>query len=138
MIGRDPILHVLGSGWKALPERLFAAFQKVYGIGGRVMSMNLQGISPLWEVFPSQLSQEVQAAENGTGVFKDVLRSVVDNLRDSEDEVAKTEYLLSTGQLDNPAQLSMALYKAEVSMSLFVQLREKALSAYSELSRISI
>lgn len=102
------------------------------------MDMNLQRISPLWETFPTQLSQEVQASENGTGVFKDVLRSVVDNLRDSEDEVAKTEYLLSTGQLDNPAQLSMALYKAEVSMSLFVQLREKALSAYSELSRISM
>ena len=102
------------------------------------MDMNLQGISPLWETFPTQLGQEVQAAENGGGVFKDVLRSVVDNLRDSEDEVAKAEYLLSTGQLDNPAQLSMALYKAEVSMSLFVQLREKALSAYSELSRISM
>lgn len=102
------------------------------------MNTILQGISPLWETFPTQLNQEVQASENGTGVFKDVLRSVVDNLRDSEDEVAKTEYLLSTGQLDNPAQLSMALYKAEVSMSLFVQLREKALSAYSELSRINM
>ncbi len=102
------------------------------------MNTSLLGISPLWETFPSQLNQEVQASENGTGVFKDVLRSVVDNLRESEDEVAKTEYLLSTGQLDNPAQLSMALYKAEVSMSLFVQLREKALSAYSELSRINM
>ena len=103
------------------------------------MNTNLQRISPLWESFPTQLNQEVQKAENtGGSVFKDVLQSVVDNLRDSEDEVAKTEYLLSTGQLDNPAQLSMALYKAEVSMSLFVQLREKALSAYGELSRISM
>ncbi len=103
------------------------------------MNTNFQRISPLWETFPTKLNQEVQKTENtGGSVFKDVLQSVVDNLRDSEDEVAKTEYLLSTGQLDNPAQLSMALYKAEVSMSLFVQLREKALSAYSELSRISM
>ena len=55
-----------------------------------------------------------------------------------EDEVAKKEYLLSTGQLDNPATLSMALYKAEVATQLFVQVREKALSAYSELNRISL
>lgn len=103
------------------------------------MNTNLQRISPLWESFPTRLDQGVQKTENtGGSVFKDVLQSVVDNLRDSEDEVAKTEYLLSTGQLDNPAQLSMALYKAEVSMSLFVQLREKALSAYNELSRISM
>ena len=52
--------------------------------------------------------------------------------------MAKTEYLLSTGQLDNPATLSMALYKAEVATQLFVQVREKALNAYNELSRISL
>jgi flagellar hook-basal body complex protein FliE len=62
----------------------------------------------------------------------------VDNVRQTEDEVAKKEYLLSTGQLDNPVELSMALYKAETSVALFVQLRDKALSAYSELSRISL
>ena len=103
------------------------------------MNSNLQRISPLWESFPvreTEAPRQARAAEGS--VFKDVLDSVVDNLRESEDNVAKTEYLLSTGQLDNPAQLSMALYKAEVSMQLFVQLREKALSAYSELSRINL
>ena len=34
--------------------------------------------------------------------------------------------------------LSIAMSKAEASMALFVQLREKALSAYSEISRISL
>ena len=52
--------------------------------------------------------------------------------------MAKKEYLLSTGQLDNPAELNIALYKADVSMQLFVQLREKALNAYNEISRISL
>ena len=59
-------------------------------------------------------------------------------MRETEDDVAKTEYLLSTGQLDNPAALNIALYKAEVATQLFVQVREKALSAYSELNRISL
>ena len=103
------------------------------------MDMNMQRISPLWETFPGR---EIQPAEKETRIpgasFADIFQEVIDNVRESEDEVAKKEYLLSTGQLDNPAQLSMALYKAEVSMSLFVQLREKALSAYNELSRISV
>lgn len=105
------------------------------------MSANFQFVTPLWDVFPSQLSSaqpagKPKAAEGS--VFKEVFQSVVDNLRESEDEVAKKEYLLSTGQLDNPAELNMALYKAEVSMQMFVQLREKALSAYNEISRISL
>lgn len=40
--------------------------------------------------------------------------------------------------MDNPAQLMLDLYKGQVSMSVLVQLREKALNAYSELSRMSL
>lgn len=102
------------------------------------MSTNLQRISPLWETFPTQEVQAARPRAAEGSVFKDIFQSLVDNVRESEDEVAKKEYLLSTGQLDNPAELNMALYKAEVSMQMFVQLREKALSAYSEISRISL
>lgn len=105
------------------------------------MSMDFQRISPLWDTFPTQQAQSAsqqrpKAAEGS--VFADIFQSLINNVRESEDQVAKTEYMLSTGQLDNPAQLSMDLYKAEVSMQMFVQLREKALNAYSELSRISL
>ncbi len=105
------------------------------------MSTNFQSISPLWDVFPVRQesavpTQRPKAAEGS--VFKDVFQAVIDNVRESEDEVAKKEYLLSTGQLDNPVELSIAASKAEASMALFVQLRDKALNAYSELSRISL
>lgn len=104
------------------------------------MSMDFQRISPLWETFPAQQAQSAsqQPKEAKGSVFADIFKSLINNVRESEDQVAKTEYLLSTGQLDNPAQLSMDLYKAEVSVQMFVQLREKALTAYSELSRISL
>lgn len=103
------------------------------------MSMNFQRISPLWETFPGREAQPAGAAKAAEGsVFADVFQSLVNNVRETEDEVAKKEYLLSTGQLDNPATLNMALYKAEVATQLFVQVREKALNAYSELNRISL
>ena len=103
------------------------------------MDMNFQRISPLWESFPVRQAEAAQPVKRSEGsIFKDVLQSVVNNMRESEDEVAKKEYLLATGQLDNPVELSIAASKAEASMALFVQLREKALSAYSELSRISM
>ena len=103
------------------------------------MDMNMQRITPLWETFPSR---EVQPAVTETKIpgasFADIFQSIIDNVRESEDEVAKKEYLLSTGQLDNPAELNIALYKAEASMQMMVQMREKLLSAYNELSRISL
>ncbi len=103
------------------------------------MSMNFQRIAPLWETLPLRETSAVQKPKAAEGsIFKDVFQSVIDNVRSTEDEVAKKEYLLSTGQLDNPAELSIAMSKAEASMALFVQLREKALSAYSEISRISL
>lgn len=104
------------------------------------MDMNMQRISPLWETLPGREIQPAvkETARNGSSVFADIFQSLVDNVRESEDEVAKKEYLLSTGQLDNPATLNMALYKAEVATQLLVQVREKVLSAYSELSRISL
>ena len=103
------------------------------------MSMNFQRISPLWETFPGLEDQPAAQAKAAEGsVFADVFQSLVNNVRETEDEVAKKEYLLSTGQLDNPATLNMALYKAEVATQLVVQVREKSLNAYSELNRISL
>ena len=101
------------------------------------MDMNIQRITPLWETFPGR---EIQPGANDTErtSFADIFQSLIDNVRESEDQVAKQEYLLSTGQLDNPAELSMALYKAEAATQLMVQVREKMLNVYNELSRISL
>lgn len=99
---------------------------------------NMQRISPLWEALPGREVQPAQDPKNAGSAFADILQSLVDNVRETEDEAAKNEYLLSTGQLDNPAQLSISLYKAEAATQLMVQVREKLLSAYSELSRINL
>ena len=62
------------------------------------MNTNFQRISPLWETFPTVQAGEAARPKAAEGsVFKDVLQAVVDNVRQSEDEVAKKEYLLSTG-----------------------------------------
>ena len=52
--------------------------------------------------------------------------------------MAKNEYLLATGQLDNPSVLQLSFLKADAATQLLIQLRDKVLNAYSELSRISV
>lgn len=102
------------------------------------MDMNIQRIAPLWETFPGREAQPAADGKEGAATFADIFQSLIDNVREAEDTVAKEEYLLSTGQLDNPAELTLALYKAEAATQLLVQVREKLLSAYNELSRISM
>ncbi len=70
--------------------------------------------------------------------FTSIFQSAIQNVKDTDAEVVQTQYLLATGQLDNPAATSIASTKNEIAVSLLIQLRNKALDAYSELTRLSI
>ena len=103
------------------------------------MNTIIQPVSPLWESFPgSSTAQEISSATSGGAIFADIFNSVVNNVRETEDTVAKAEYLLSTGQLDNPSEVGIAQLKADAATQLLIQLRDKVLNAYSELTRMSI
>ena len=45
---------------------------------------------------------------------------------------------MATGQMDNPAEMSIASSQWSMSVNLLIQLRNKALDAYNELMRISL
>ena len=102
------------------------------------MNTIFQPISPLWEAFPTSKPQAAESAASGSSIFADIFNTMVDNVRETEDTVAKNEYLLSTGQLDNPAQVGIAAYKAEISVSLLLQMRDRALTAYNELRNMNV
>ena len=101
--------------------------------------MEFTPIAPIRPIIDSTGTQQAGGAERaGASLFATVFQSAIDNVRETDAKKVDLEYKLATGQLDNPATLSMALYKAEVATQLFVQVREKALNAYNELSRISL
>ncbi len=69
-------------------------------------------IAPIWSTMPS-VARELEAAEPSSAVSL-------------------------TGQLENPAVNTIAIAKAELSVSMLANLRNKALDAYSEIMRISM
>lgn len=73
-----------------------------------------------------------------TGIFADIFQHAIDTTKETDAEKNRVQYLLATGQLDNPAELTIASTKAQTSVELLVQLRSKALESYNELMRISI
>ena len=69
-----------------------------------------------------------------TSIFKDAIQSV----RETDAEFVNAQYLLATGQLDNPAEISLAAYKNEIAVDLLIQLRNKALDIYNQLTSMSV
>ncbi len=95
----------------------------------------IQGIMPL---DTNLLGKVEKPMENGQSMFADVFQSAINNVVQTDTEKNQAEYLLATGQLDNPAELTTALSKAQTSVELLVQLRNKSLESYNELMRITI
>ncbi len=98
---------------------------------------SIQPIQPLWNEMP--LSAPKKSGETGAGEsFTNIFQTAVDAVRETDREAVELEYLMSAGQLDNPAELGIALYKASSAVDLLVNLRNKAMDAYSELMRINL
>lgn len=98
-------------------------------------------IQPLWDSISLNRmnSQENTASsQNGFPVFADVFQNAINNVKQTDAEYSQAQYLLATGQLDNPAVSTIAGTKAQLSVQLLAELRNKALDAYSEISRMSI
>ena len=72
------------------------------------------------------------------GLFGSIFESAINNVKETNAEKVNAQYLLATGQLDNPAQLGIAGYKAELSLQMLIQLRNRALEAYNELKNMSV
>ena len=70
--------------------------------------------------------------------FGQIFNSLIQNVKDTDAEFTQAQYLLATGQLDNPAQLSIAAYKNQIAVDLLVQLRNKALDVYNELKNMNV
>ena len=100
----------------------------------------ISNIHPLWDALPISVGKDEREYSERTAlpVFEQIFQEAIDNVRQTDQEKNKAEYLMATGQLDNPAIRTIASTKAQMSVELLVQLRNKALDAYSELSRMSI
>ena len=70
--------------------------------------------------------------------FADALKKSLDNVNEMQQEGEKAMSDLATGQVKDLHQAALAIDKAEISMKLMLEVRNKALSAYKEISRTQI
>lgn len=75
--------------------------------------------------------------QEGISAFKGIFEEAINSVRDTDQELAKNQYLLATGQIDDPHTVGIAASEAQLAVDLLVSLRTKALEAYNEIMRIS-
>ena len=97
-------------------------------------------IESLGSISPVQQQQEESPAlvQPGDGMFTTIFKSAIQNVKDTNQDMVQNQYLLSTGQLDNPSTLMISMVKYQTATDLLIQLRSRALDAYSELTRMSL
>ena len=91
-------------------------------------------LTPLWETEKPEASKETGFESMFGGIFK----SAIDNVKETDAQKTQLQYLMATGQLDNPAELTLAAANASNAALLLMELRNKAMDVYSELMRISL
>ena len=102
-------------------------------------------IEPMKTVGSIEELKQGRAADkslSGTGesgsVFQDIFQNAIEDVKTTEEELTKQQYLLSTGQIDDAHTVPIAAAQAQLSVDLLVQLRNKALESYNELMRMNI
>ena len=96
-------------------------------------------VSPIRPLIEPAGVQSAQSSRSvGSSLFATVFQSAIDNVRQTNAAQVDLEYKLATGQLDNPAELTLATAKAQNSALLLMTLRDKAMDVYNELMRISL
>ena len=117
---------------------------------GMGIANTIQGINPLKINDRGAGAQKTGAAGDGAfaSVFKTALetkqstvsgaKDAIQNVKDTDAQFVNDQYLLATGQLDNPAQIGISAYKNEIAVDLLIQLRNKALDVYNQLTSMSV
>ena len=87
---------------------------------------------------PTEGKSPVSEPEESGNMFGDIFKAAIENVEQTNAEKLEAQYLLSVGELDNPAELTIAASKSQLAVELLVQLRNKAVDAYKELTNINL
>ena len=74
----------------------------------------------------------------GNGEFGNLLKDAMSEANEIQQKGEKALADLSTGQVKDLHQAALALNKAETSMKMMLEVRNKALNAYKEILRTQI
>lgn len=85
----------------------------------------------------SNASAKTNVAKSG-GDFSKVLENTLSQVNKLQENSDKAMSAMATGEVKDLHQAAIAIDKAELSMKMMLEVRNKALNAYKEISRTQI
>jgi len=97
---------------------------------------NLSGISTASTA--DLLKNKTKLDTSAGGAFADKLKSALNEVNEFQEAKEGAIADIATGQVKDLHQAALAIGKAETSMKLMLEIRNKALNAYKELGRTQL
>jgi flagellar hook-basal body complex protein FliE len=98
--------------------------------------MRIDGaISGISGIQPPGAQQAAQPAQDG---FASALREQIDELSRLHTEASQMEQAFAAGELSDVNQVVLAVQKADLALNLALQLRNKVVEAYQEMTRMQV
>ena len=92
------------------------------------MVNQIEKLTPLARLDGEKKTRDLTSKVDGSP-FTAIFRSAINNVKETDAEFKESQYLLTTGQLDNPAMTMIAASKNQAAVNLLIQLRNKAQDA---------
>ncbi|MBT5934761.1 flagellar hook-basal body complex protein FliE [Sulfurimonas sp.] len=84
------------------------------------------------------LKQKSKAEQTGGEAFAGHLKSALNEINELQESKTQAVADIATGQVKDLHQAALAIGKAETSMKLMLEIRNKALNAYKEIGRTQL
>jgi len=100
--------------------------------------MFITPMAPLGDISGTKAAAANPPASGTDLPFKDIFNNLIQNLKDTETTANNDTTLLALGDIDDLHTLGIDATKAYLAERLVVEVRNRAMDAYSELMRLNV
>jgi len=83
-------------------------------------------------------AQEAGSLQEGSASFVSIMREQLDQLVEMQNSAEVMQQQLAAGQITDVNQVVLAVQKADLALNFALQLRNKVIEAYQEISRMQV
>ena len=99
--------------------------------------MAINSIGNIGNISTENLLKNDKKTSNGLD-FADMLKKEIEETNNIMQDAQKAEVDIATGSVKDLAKANIAIEKADLKMQMMLEVRNKAINAYKELSKIQV
>ena len=98
----------------------------------------MDGIKGISTLDALKAKQDVQKGDVASGEFAKILEKSISEVNETQVQADKAMADIATGEVKNLHQAALAIGKAETHMKVMLEIRNKAINAFKEISKTQI